>query len=83
MFIVFVNLKFCTFLCVYGLFHILLSCGKIMDPWNVCMYICMYVLGFETLYLNETGRKTPVHKPILEICPDSLQFSKHLNTFFL
>jgi hypothetical protein len=27
----------------YDLLHILLSCDKIMDPWNVYMYICMYV----------------------------------------
>jgi hypothetical protein len=46
MFQVFCNVKFCifcTFLYVYGLYHILLSCDKIMDPWNVCMYVCMYV----------------------------------------
>jgi hypothetical protein len=30
------------FVC-YDLFHILLSCDKIMDPWNVYMYVCMYV----------------------------------------
>jgi hypothetical protein len=30
------------FLYVHNLFHNLLSCDKIMDPWNVCMYICMY-----------------------------------------
>jgi hypothetical protein len=32
----------CDFVC-YDLFHILLSCDKIMDPWNVYMYVCMYV----------------------------------------
>jgi hypothetical protein len=31
------------FLYVCDLFHILLSCDKIMEPWNVCMYVCMYV----------------------------------------
>ena len=30
------------FVC-YDLFHIPLSCDKIMDPWNVYMYDCMYV----------------------------------------
>jgi hypothetical protein len=25
----------------YDLFHILLSCDKIMDPWNVYMYVCI------------------------------------------
>jgi hypothetical protein len=30
------------FVC-YDLFHILLSCDKIMDPWNVYMYVCMYM----------------------------------------
>jgi hypothetical protein len=30
------------FVC-YDLFHILLSCDKIMDPWNVYVYVCMYV----------------------------------------
>jgi hypothetical protein len=32
----------CDFVC-YDLFHILLSCDKIMDPWNVYMYVYMYV----------------------------------------
>jgi hypothetical protein len=33
------------FVC-YDLFHILLSCDKIKDPWNVYMYVCMYVCGW-------------------------------------
>jgi hypothetical protein len=32
------------FVC-YDLFHILLSCDKIMDPWNVYMYVCMIGLS--------------------------------------
>jgi hypothetical protein len=43
MFKVLCNVHFCMFLYVYDLFHILLSCDKIMDPWNVCMFVCMYV----------------------------------------
>jgi hypothetical protein len=27
------------FVC-YDLLHILLSCDKIMDPWNVYIYVC-------------------------------------------
>ena len=27
---------------VYDMFHILLSCDTLRDPWNVC--VCMYVL---------------------------------------
>jgi hypothetical protein len=33
------------FVC-YDLFHILLSCDKIMDPWNVYMYVYMYVCTY-------------------------------------
>jgi hypothetical protein len=42
---VFCNVHFCMFLYVYDLFRILLSCDKIMDPWNVCMYVCMYAIA--------------------------------------
>jgi hypothetical protein len=38
MFKVFCTVHFSMFLYVYDLFHIPLSCDKIMDPWNVCMY---------------------------------------------
>jgi hypothetical protein len=37
----FVSVFMYDFVC-YDLFHILLSCDKIMDPWNVCMYVCMH-----------------------------------------
>jgi hypothetical protein len=29
------------FLYVYDMFHILLSCDSLGDPWNVYMYVCM------------------------------------------
>jgi hypothetical protein len=32
------------FVC-YDLFHIFLSCDKIMDPWNVYMYVCTSGMG--------------------------------------
>jgi hypothetical protein len=55
MFKVFCNVKFCTFcmfLYVYDLFHILLSCDKMIDPGNVCMYdVCIKSIGFFTLGL--------------------------------
>jgi hypothetical protein len=41
MFKVFCNVHLCMFLYVYDLFHILLSCDKIMDPWNVCVCVCV------------------------------------------
>jgi hypothetical protein len=38
------------FVC-YDLLHILLSCDKIMDPWNVYKYICMYVYMYVCIYV--------------------------------
>ena len=32
-----------TFVCVFDMFHILLSVDSLGDLWNVCMYVCMYV----------------------------------------
>jgi hypothetical protein len=49
MFIIFCAVKFCIFcifLYIYDLLPILLSCDKLMDPWNVCMYVCMYSLRY-------------------------------------
>jgi hypothetical protein len=37
------------FLYVYDLFHMLLSCDKIMDPWN--MYVCVCVCVCVCVYL--------------------------------
>jgi hypothetical protein len=51
MFKVFCNVNVCMFLYVYDLFHILLSCDKIMDPWNICMYVCMYVRMYVCMYV--------------------------------
>jgi len=28
-------------LCIYDLFHILLSYDTLMLPWNVCVYVCV------------------------------------------
>jgi hypothetical protein len=41
------------FVC-YDLFHILLSYDKIMDPWNVYMYVCMYVSLEDNHFWNVT-----------------------------
>jgi hypothetical protein len=43
------------FVC-YDLFYILLSCDKIMDPWNVYMYVCSELL-------QHIGRSTRWHVP--------------------
>jgi hypothetical protein len=48
------------FVC-YDLFHILLSCDKIMDPWNVYMYVCMYV------YTKLSTGTEEDHKRLVEI----------------
>jgi hypothetical protein len=58
MFKVLCNVKFCTFfifLYVYDLFHILLSCDKIMDTWNVCVRACITILR---LYIQFFSRIT-------------------------
>jgi hypothetical protein len=39
------------FVC-YDLFRILLSCDKIMDPWNVYTYVCTYVCMYLCNYLE-------------------------------
>jgi len=52
------------FVYVYDLFHILLSCDRLVDSWNVCMcvcmyvcvcvcvYVCMYVCTYECMYVR-------------------------------
>jgi hypothetical protein len=65
---VFCNVQFCTFymfLYVYDLFHILLSCDKIMDPWNICVYVrvCLEALnnseqGFLLMKANKSLNNT-------------------------
>jgi len=34
------------FVYVHDLFHILLSCDRLLDPWNVCIFVCMYVCTY-------------------------------------
>jgi hypothetical protein len=43
------------FVC-YDLFHILLSGDKIMDPWNVYTYVCLYVCMYDS------NSETKTHK---------------------
>jgi kynureninase len=36
----------CVYLCVYDLFHALLSLWKTLDVWNVIKYVCFYVYRY-------------------------------------
>jgi len=42
MFVVFYTVSL-HILCIYDLLHILLCYDKLMDPWNVCVYVYMCV----------------------------------------
>jgi hypothetical protein len=62
-------IAFCTVIILYAvhafyvfyahdLFYILLPFWQSMDPWNLCMYICMYMYDYICMYLYVKSKQS-------------------------
>ena len=47
-------------MCVDDLFHILSFCDTLMDPWNVCVYVCI-LYAFSTSLAHYMPQLTSVN----------------------